>query len=150
MLIKTAVLIVIAAVIFFIVVAVRSKKKPTPVEPVVKSESPLPAVSECKKEIQDLVDSHRREIETGEMSEACKELGLVVIEKVEEVTRKPAQEDTKQYCQSMKIRLEAFRAAYRGEAATEYLCTTLNSVDLSNALIDAILKHLQRRLADVK
>lgn len=149
MIIKTVVLFVIAAVIFVIVAAFRANKKRQPAETDVDPESPPPVVAECKKEVQELVDSHRREIETSEMSEACRELGLVVIGKVEDVTRKPTQEDVKQYCQSMKIRLEAFRAAYRGEPSTEYLCNTLKCVDLSNALIDAILKHLQKRMAEM-
>jgi hypothetical protein len=106
-------------------------------------------VSQFRKEVQELVDAHRREIETSEMSEACKELGLVVIGKVEEVTRKPAHNDAKQYCQSMKIRLETFRAAYRGELSTEHHCSAPRSVDFSNALIDAILELLQKRITEV-
>ena len=149
MLSGTIVLIAIAAVIFFVVVAVLSRKKRRPAETVATPESPSPVVLQFQKEVQELVDSHRREIETSEMSEACRELGLAVIGKVEEVTRNPNQNDVKQYCQSMKIRLEAFRAAYRGELSTEYFCNAPRSVDFSNALIDAILEHLQKRLAEV-
>lgn len=148
MLIEIVVLIAIAAVIVFIVVAIRSKKKRQSAETVVEPDPPTSIVADYKEEVQKLVDAHRRKIETAEMSDACKELGLVVIGKVEEVTRKPTQKDVKQYCQSMQIRLEAFRAAYRGESSTEYLCTTLKCVDLSNALIDDILKHLQTRMAE--
>ena len=149
MLMKTAVLIAIAAVIFF-VLAIRSKKKRRPVETVVASQAaPLPATSQLQEEIQELVDSYRREIEGDAMSKACKELGLLVVGKVEEVTRKPAQNDAKRYCQSMKIRLEAFRASYRGELATEHHCTSPQSVDFSNALIDKIMEYLQKRLAEM-
>ncbi len=140
MLIKIIILIIIAAVAYFIVAAIRSKKKKQPVETVVEPETPPPAVPQHKKDVQALVDRYRKEIETNEKSEGCKALGLCVIEKVEEVTSKIEHQEVSRYWQSMMIRLEAFRAAYRGEPSYQYNCNVAQGVEFSNALINAILE----------
>ncbi len=140
MLIKTLVIIVIAALVYFIVAAIRSKKKPQPVETVVEPETPPPAEPQHMKEVQAIVDRYRREIETNEKSEGCKALGLCVVGKVEEVTSKVEHQDVNRYWQSMMIRLEAFRAAYRGEPSYQFNCNVSRGVEFSNTLIDAILE----------
>lgn len=131
-------LIVIAAVIYFVVAAIRSKK-PQPLETVAEPELP-PSEPEHKKEVQALVDRYRKDIETNEKSEGCRDLGLSVIGKIEQVTSKLEHQDVNQYWQSMMIRLEAFRAAYRGEPSYQYSCNVSRGVELSNTLIDAILE----------
>lgn len=139
MIIEIIGLIVIAAVIYFAVAAIRSKKKPQPVETVIEPETP-PPVPQHKEEVQALVDRYRREIETNEKSESCKALGLCVIEKIEEVTSKLDHQDVNRYWQSMMIRLEAFRAAYRGEPSYLYSCNVSRGIEFSNTLIDEILE----------
>jgi hypothetical protein len=141
-----AALIVVGAVLYFILV--RSQKSPRPVETAVEAKAPAPTVSDYKKEVQSLIDQYRSDIASKEMSKGCRELSLCVIGKVEDVARKPNQKDVKQYGQSMKIRLEAFRASYRGEPSYEYNCSVSNGVDTSNALVDIILQHLQKRIAN--
>ena len=140
MLIKTIILIVIAAVVYFIIAAIRSKKKTQPVETVVEPETPPPAEPQHKKDVQALVDRYRHEVETNEKSEGCKALGLCVIGKVEEVTSKIEHQDVNKYWQSMMIRLEAFRAAYRGEPSYQFNCNVSRGVEFSNSLINAILE----------
>jgi len=49
----------------------------------------------------------------------------------------------------MMIRLEGFRATYRGEPSYQYNCKVSRGVEFSNTLIDAILKHLQGRIGNV-
>lgn len=147
MIIETVAVIVIAAIVYFVVAAIRSKKKQQPVETVAEPETPS-VVSQYKQEVQAIVDRFRREIETGAESKGCKSLGLCVIGKVEEVTSNMEHQEVDKYWRSMMIRLEGFRGTYRGEPSYEYNCKVSKGVEFSNTLIDAILNHLQGRIAD--
>lgn len=148
MLYEIVALIAVAAVLYFVIAAVRSKKSRQPAETVEEPRAPAPTVSDYKREVQSIIDKYRIEMESKELSNGCRKLGLCAIGKVEEVASKPNHKDVKQYWQSMKIRLEAFRAAYQGEPSYEYSCSVSNGVDTSHALVDAILRHLQRRIAN--
>jgi len=145
--IEIVAVIVAVAVVYFAVAAIRSKKKQQPIETVAEPEGPS-IVSQCKEEVQALVDRFRRQIETSGESKDCKSLGLCAIKKVEEVTSNMEHQEADKYWRSMTIRLEGFRATYRGEPSYEYNCKVSKGVDLSHTLIDEILTHLQGRIAD--
>jgi len=139
--------LIAAGAILFLVIRARSGKKSQPVETAAEHEKPSPTVSEYKREVKSVIDEYRKDVEAREMAKGCKDLALCAIAKVEDVADKPNHKDVKQYWQSMKIRLEAFRASYQGEPSYEYNCGGSRGVDTADALVEAILKHLHRRIA---
>lgn len=125
----------------------RSGKSRQPVTTSVEERKHIPTVPDYKKEVQTVIDHYRKEIETRDMAKGCRNVALCAIGKVEDVTIKLNNKDVKQYRQSMKIRLEAFRAAYQGEPSYKYDCSGSRGVDTADYLVDAILKHLHGRNA---
>ncbi len=136
--------VVFIAVGFGVMYAVKLKKRLRRARD--KANSPIPAleVLKYKKDVQAIINHYRKVIEKKQLNSGCTALAMHVIGKVEDVTLDLEQQDAKQYLNSLKIRLESFRAAYQGEPSYKFNCDGSTSTRFSNTLIDAIFKYLQK------
>lgn len=132
-----------------VIYAFKRMKKPS--EAVTEVEPKIPAleVLKYKREVQAIIDHYRKMIKNKQLNSGCSALAMHVIGKVEDVTLDLDQQDTKQYLNSLTIRLEAFRAAYQGEPSYTFNCDGSKSIEFSNTLINAIFNYLQKSQGDL-
>jgi hypothetical protein len=140
MMIKLAILALAGMIGYLLFLKFRPAPAPAPkTEGSDAADKALKQLKSLQKEIAVIVDRHRKRVLEKEVSEERRKLRNDVVDKVADVVAKAEGPDRAGYLQSLRIRLEAFRAAYRGEPEFEYTCDVSHCKAYAGELIDEIL-----------